>query len=50
MHFGMVIGPNLSPLGKKMKEANMEIVLESTDAKWANGMLKKVGDIIAGKG
>jgi iron(III) transport system substrate-binding protein len=49
MHFGMVVGPNLSPLGKKMKEAGMEIVLESTDAKWANAMLKKVGDIIAGK-
>ena len=31
-------------------DRNREIVLESTDAKWANGMLKKVGDIIAGKG
>jgi iron(III) transport system substrate-binding protein len=49
MHFGMVVGPNLSPLGQKMKQAGLEIVLESTDAKWANGMLKKVGDIIAGK-
>jgi iron(III) transport system substrate-binding protein len=49
MHFGMVVGPTLSPLGQKMKDAHMEIVLESTDAKWANAMLKKVGDIIAGK-
>lgn len=47
-YFGRLRGPNISPLGKTMREANAEIVFETTDAAELQRLLAKAGAMIGG--
>ncbi len=47
-YFGRLTGPNISPLGKMMKDANLQVVVETTDSKEMQRLLVKAGGMISG--
>lgn len=46
--FGRLTGPNMSPLGKMMKDANLQIVIETQDSAEMQRLLVKAGGVIGG--
>ena len=47
-YFGRLRGPTISPLGKAMRDAGVEIVFETTDAAKLQLLLAKAGAMIGG--
>lgn len=46
--YGMIVGDNLSPHGKDVQAAKLEVVLENIDPEENRRLLTKMGDIIGG--
>ena len=47
--FGRLTGPNLSPLGQAMKDAGLQVVIESQDTALMQRLLVKAGAMISGQ-
>ena len=48
-YFGRLTGPTMSPLGKMMADAHLQVVIESQNAAEMQRLLVKAGAIISGK-
>ncbi len=47
-YFGRLTGPNISPLGKMMQDAHLQVVIETTDSSEMQRLLVKAGAMIGG--
>jgi len=47
-YFGRLTGPNISPLGKMMRDAGLQVVIETTDYAEMQRLLVKTGAMIGG--